>query len=606
MIDLVDDVEHRLVHLLGRGLLPELGPDRQVQGLETGTQIERIGRLLHPVVHELEFPHPFDLVNRNQQFLLQCAGKHGQRVLVANPCNTGEQTELEALADAGTNLHRLARGFGKVRQAMHHQVDHVVGRILQADAVELPAPAVSLHIESKLALPDHVLEKLAGKEGVALGLAHHLAREPKCIFDAMAGVLDQLRDMGFFERADQDLDDLGLVLAQVLEHVGHRVGRIDLVVAIGTHHQQMCPRAFTHEGADQCQRGKIGPLEVIEKHHQRMLPAGKELEELRKNRVEALLRGCAGELGRGWAGTDQALELRQHVDHHAGILAQGLDDALAPSGHLGLGLAEHLTHQALEGLDQCRIWGFAVILVELAFNQAAPGRDDMGSHRADQRRLADAGVATDHAQHDLAAYRPVVDHVERGDLLFAPIKPVGNQKLRTAIDAAELEAVDRAAAGELLPAVAKVVKQAGSRGIARLGRFCQQLENDFGQRGRNAVAQGRGRLRADRHVMMHQIERIIGPERQPIGQQFVKNDAQGIEIAAHIDTGQSPCLLWRHVAQPLEREGLVRLRWNQRHMPPGVADESVRAKGAMHASLRMQPLKRFGKPDRPIQKPACC
>ncbi len=108
----------------------------------------------------------------------------------------------------------------------------------------------------------------------------------------------------------------------------------------------------THEQFDHPQRGRIGPLQVVEEQHQRMPGAGEYFDEAGEQAVQAQLGLCRRRRGRRIGGADDQRQLGNQFDQHAHAAAQGIAQFAGPLPQRFLGLAEQLAHQPLEGLDQ--------------------------------------------------------------------------------------------------------------------------------------------------------------------------------------------------------------------------------------------------------------
>jgi len=94
------------------------------------------------------------------------------------------------------------------------------------------------------------------------------------------------------------------------------------------------------------------------------------------------------------------------------------------------------------------------------------------------------------------------------------------------------------------------VLEAGGGLVAILGRLGEELHDDPGEYGRNALQPFRRRHRLSRDVAMNPFHRIGRAERQASGQHLVERDAEGVEVAAGIDRAvHPPRLLGRHIGE---------------------------------------------------------
>ena len=79
-------------------------------------------------------------------------------------------------------------------------------------------------------------------------------------------------------------------LAQVLERQQQRLELGRLVVAVGADDEQVRALAAGQQLAQEAQRGRVGPLQVVEEQRQRVLGVGEHLQELAEHELEAGLR----------------------------------------------------------------------------------------------------------------------------------------------------------------------------------------------------------------------------------------------------------------------------------------------------------------------------
>ena len=256
LVELVGNAKHVQPQVTAIGLAPQRAPNAQVQLGQTGTAGQGIGGLLHAVVHKLEFARAGlgrAGGHRQQHLVVQSASQPGQSLGVGAGADLGQERQIKAFANAGRHLERLLVGCGNALEAARHQLHHVVGGLAQVRILQRPAPAIGTAVIVQPALGHQGLEELACVEGVALGFLHHQRGQGLHLGDLEAGVGNQFGHVFDRQGPEQELGNGGLVFAQLGEHVHHGVGGIDLVVAVGAHHQQMGTAPGPHKALDQGQ-----------------------------------------------------------------------------------------------------------------------------------------------------------------------------------------------------------------------------------------------------------------------------------------------------------------------------------------------------------------
>src|SRR5580692_10695793 len=97
---------------------------------------ERIGHFLYAVVRE-----PPGAIRADNQLLLESFPQVCLGLLFGCLKNSREGGGTGAVSNAGKLLERLLSRNGKSAQLVHHEVHHVVGITLNANGIQLPAPA---------------------------------------------------------------------------------------------------------------------------------------------------------------------------------------------------------------------------------------------------------------------------------------------------------------------------------------------------------------------------------------------------------------------------------------------------------------------------------
>lgn len=296
-VQVVDHLEHVLGVLLRGQVLEQQPAEPQVQRGALRLGREDIGGLLHPVVQEAEpgvrIPlvlHPLVLVpDRHEEALLQRRPQRRGCLLDRVLVDQRQDAQVELVADAGgQGQDRLGVG-GQLAQASDHQVDHVLGDPHRVDLVEIehPAPLVQVELEEAF-LVDGVQEHL-GEERVSLGLVvDPLGEQAGAARIAQQRVGHQLVDVLECQRFERDRLDRPL-LADVVQGLGEQVLGVDLVVAVGADEQQVTDVRIGDDQLEQAERGRIGPLQVVEEDDQRVLFLAEHVAEVAEHLVEAVL-----------------------------------------------------------------------------------------------------------------------------------------------------------------------------------------------------------------------------------------------------------------------------------------------------------------------------
>ena len=170
----------------GAPRLQEQLADPEVHLGELPGRDERISGLLHPVVEEAigavpaeQQPLPHGLLERLAELLRRPAR------------DDREGVEVQAAAEAGGELERVARRDREPLELADHQLDDVVGEALVADGGDVPPPCALVRVEGDEPLLVQGDEELEHEEGVAAGLLVDELRER---LDLRFGRVDRLGD----------------------------------------------------------------------------------------------------------------------------------------------------------------------------------------------------------------------------------------------------------------------------------------------------------------------------------------------------------------------------------------------------------------------------
>ena len=285
------------------------------------------------------------------------------------------------------------------------------------------------------------------------------------------------------------------------------VARTHLVVAPREDEDERggLPRVV-EEGLQQAQRRPVGPLQVVDEQHERVLGAGHRAQQRQDARLQSTLRVDWRDRDRGVLRPDEQLELGHQLGERPRRPAEFLVEHGADRGERRGRQGEHLSNQLARGLDEGRVRQVAAVEVELAGREPAVGRGHRPLQFIDEPRLADARVAGDEHQVLLAlgGGREAVE--QGGQLGVAPEQHVRHAKPGLDVAVAQRE-LGRAALAQVAGDGLEVGRHRRCRGVAVLGILVEQPVEQVGEQRwapRTALVQAR---RAAGDVRMHQRAR---------------------------------------------------------------------------------------------------
>ncbi len=296
-VELIDDLEDRLLPLLGRRVRREQSADPQV----------RLG------ARSLRGSASRRLPERDRGRTGRCppgarpipdatAGHRAAWTCSSEVPSTIESVvDLGDVAETGELLQRLLRFGRQAGELPDHEVHDVVGVPLGVNAIEIPAPARRVMIEGE---QPFFGERSKGTESAKNGLppvfsctscASGAARSgsqrsasaincPRCSRASGASAISAT-----FAPA--------LLIASSLRISGWAA--VDLVVAIGTDQQQVLHIRPGQQILEQIERRRVEPLQIVEEERQRMLRPGEHADEPPEHQLEAALRVLRRQLGTG-------------------------------------------------------------------------------------------------------------------------------------------------------------------------------------------------------------------------------------------------------------------------------------------------------------------
>src|SRR5689334_18335189 len=203
---------------------------------------------------------------------------------------------------------------------------------------------------------------------------------------------------------------------------GQRMGGIDFVVSIGTDQHEVLKIRPGQQILEQIERGRVEPLQVVEKEGQWMLRPGEDADEPPKHELETPLRILQRQLRDRWLVADDQLELGDHVDHEPPVRTERLAKRIAPTVQLRVALAEEKPDEALKSLDERRIRDVAPVLIELSRDEKAARWHQHLVELIDDGGFPDAGISGDQHQFRRAVLDDAIERSDQGlDLARSPV-----------------------------------------------------------------------------------------------------------------------------------------------------------------------------------------
>ncbi len=294
---------------------------------------------------------PVDPVQAFNQLLTNGLPQCGLDLLPRGPENDRQHRNLSDGAETGQKLQRPLRFGRQARQLPDHEVHHIVGVALGANALELPRPARDIMIKRQQVLLGERMKKLNDKERVASRLlVHQLCQPSSPPRRAAKRIRDQLPDVFMGQRRERDLRDLSAFALDGFELAHQRMRSINLVLPVGADQQQVPDVRLGQKIVEEIECCCVEPLQIVEEQCQRMVRPREHADEPPDHQLETPLRVLWREFGDRRLFTDDKVEFGDEVDHEPCVRAQRLQQRFAPARHLALALAEQRAHQALKRL----------------------------------------------------------------------------------------------------------------------------------------------------------------------------------------------------------------------------------------------------------------
>src|SRR3984885_13663583 len=150
---------------------------------------------------------------------------------------------------------------------------------------------------------------------------------------------NQLLQMFRGEGSERDLHNLAASHLDRLELLPQRMGRSDLVGAIGTNQHEMPQTRPRQQILQQIERRRVEPLQVVEKERQRMLRPGKYTDKPPKCQLETPARVVGRQIRKRRLVSDDELEFGNELDDEPSVRAKGVAERVTPGRQIGFALS---------------------------------------------------------------------------------------------------------------------------------------------------------------------------------------------------------------------------------------------------------------------------
>ena len=288
-----------------------------------------------------------------------------------------EHIERETAADRRRQLQRTLRHGRQAADFIDQQFDDVVGVVGLLNRGKVPLPAVIIGAVAQVICIVDRAKELVEKKWVAAGLGEAQPGQRGTISRRHAH--GRRHDACYFrlrQRAQHQRQEVLATRQQPVAQCDQGMKGSGVVVAIGADEKHVTLVARGHELLDHPERGRIGPLQVVEEQHQRAIGGREHVDETRERTVQSKLSLFRCHRGDRLCGPHDQRQLGNQFDHHAQAIAQARAQPQGPLSQRCLGPTEQLPHQFLEGVDQRCVWDVAPELVGFACQKAAaPGND---------------------------------------------------------------------------------------------------------------------------------------------------------------------------------------------------------------------------------------
>ncbi len=325
---------------------------------------------------------------------------------------------------------RFLGGGRKPLQLLGHEIHHVIGEALGADAIHVPLPGPRDRVEREQSLFGQRREELDHEERISAGLLlHQLRQGPHTPQLAMHGIGDELADIVESERRQHDLLDPRSGFADRLQRAQKRVRGTDLVVPVGADQQQVPHVRVRDQVLEEVEGRCVEPLQIVEEQRQGMFRPREYVDEASEHQPEPILGVLWWKIRNRWLRADDELQFRDELDNEQPIRVQRLPKMVAPTLKLGLASTQQPADETLKGLRQCGVRDVALVLVEFARCKQATRRDQHLVELVDDGRFSDPGISGNEHQFRGTTCHDSIESGEQGvDLTGSSIQLLRDQQ----------------------------------------------------------------------------------------------------------------------------------------------------------------------------------
>ncbi len=217
-------------------------------------------------------------------------------------------------------------------------------------------------------------------------LGRRVARDVQCVGDEGSNVV--CREVAQPNGVRRDLRRLNRA-----QQLVQRVPRRHFVRSICTDDEHMRAVRIGEDPTEHVERSHVGPLQIVEKEHERALGRRDRSHERLGCRSKPILHLGARRFGQRRERTEDAFKGRHKRNERRARGTERVRDPLARTRELFVALHEQGVDQATKRLLQCAVRNAAAELVELPFCEEAAMLDDRPIQLVNHGRLADARVA---------------------------------------------------------------------------------------------------------------------------------------------------------------------------------------------------------------------
>src|ERR1700731_1509397 len=194
---------------------------------------------------------------------------------------------------------------------------------------------------------------------------------------------------------------------------------------------------------EEVERCCIQPLQIVKKKRERVLLAREYPKEASEHHLKAVLRVLRRRVRDRWLFPNDELQLGNEIDHELTIRTQRLVEGVPPPAKLSLALAQERADEALECLAHRRVWGIALVLVELAGREQATRQDEHLVQLVYYRGFADPGIAGhEHEFRGALGHNSVESSNQRPNLALPAVELLRDQQPIRPVVLAKREPVD--------------------------------------------------------------------------------------------------------------------------------------------------------------------